>query len=171
MLRLAVSLLLVVPGLLTVATSCGNDDSDGAGSTTPAVSGSPRNNGAPAGGSPITGQVQLSGKLSGTFTWNKDLALICSPVRVEITMSDGNDTYISITAQKASPTTGVKGETVLGSGKLSGTLRGAEASFETKAHPASPLGASGTISFNGLKVTNAAGDSVTLDGKLTLDCR
>lgn len=172
--RALLSLVAGAAALALLFASCGDDDDSttGGGSSANATKATGQTPGGSAGGgNSISGQLQLSGKLSGAFDWNKDLALSCYPQAVEVTMSDGKDTFIAVTAKKTVAVSGIKGGTTLTSGKLTGVFQGAEASFDTKAPSGNPLGATGSISFNGLQVKNDAGDAVTLNGKLTLDCK
>src|SRR5437868_7934946 len=84
-------------------TSAGPTKSGSSSATTASSSSSSQSSSGEknAEGQSVSGQLQLSGKWNGTFSWNKDLAVTyCADVRVAFTMTDGNGNFISIGSAK-----------------------------------------------------------------------
>ncbi len=175
--------LAVIAFAALFLAACGGDDSS-AGSTTSAASTKPAASNATSGpssnssqsssgeknseGQSVSGQLQLSGKWTGTFGWNKDLAVTyCSDIRVDFTMTDGKGNFISISSAKLNDGTD---KSVLGSGTLPGRgYLGKSAQLDAKLTP-NKLGASGTVSWENVDFKSPDGDSVKVAGKLTFNC-
>lgn len=181
------ALLLVgaaVVAMLAVA-ACGDDDSGGgpfAGNTsnsnssaTKASSGNATQSGGGAGTNAgeksITGDLKITGgKAPGTYKWNSELAAdYCATIRLGITMSDGADSFIAIDTSPDDSATGLKSHTSLTGGKLANTYTGDGAKFKLQQLNLT-LGAKGTISWSNTQLKAANGDSVTIDGTLTVNC-
>jgi len=169
---------------LVIAAACGKG-TDKAGDKTNDKANDKPAGGAGASSAPtgprklsVSGEIHLYGALNGTFTWKDDLAVdTCQWVdptnggALEVTMSDGKDTFISIGATLHGDG---KRTTKLSSAKLklphASMLKG-EGGFEisgemSKTHaPDSKV----TVVFKNATVT---GDdqTVTIDGQLDGNC-
>lgn len=178
--RLVLAVALFATTLSLAA--CGGGDDNGGGSPKTAAATQPASGGgspsgtvaqSPSGeknskGQSVSGQLQLSGKLAGTFAWNKDLAVMrCFTNVIEFTLSDGKDTFISIIGEAA--TAGQQGRTTLLSGKLSGAYTGNPGRIDAKA-TASRVGATGSVTWSNTELKGSSGDTVTVNGKLAFIC-
>lgn len=157
-LMIPITLVLV----LALAAACGGDD-DGYGNANNQTAATPKATASKAAGSGaaagVTGQLELSGPIAGTFSWNKDLAINnCFTNLVDVTMSDGKDTFISISGND-------KGEIRLASAKLPSVYNGKGASLNMKADG---LDVQGLLNLDG--TLTGSGASETVKGKLTVQC-
>jgi hypothetical protein len=147
--------------VLALAAACGGDD-DGYGNTNNQAAATPRATASKAAASSaaagVTGQLELSGPIAGTFSWNNLAINNCFTNLVDVTMSDGKDTFISISGND-------KGEIRLASAKLPSVYDGKGANLNMKADG---LDVQGLLNFDG--TLTGSGAPETVKGKLTIQC-
>lgn len=139
--------------------------------------------GAPEGAPPtplpkmgVTGEIHLSGALEGTYTWKDGLAVdTCVWVAdthvgaLGVTLSDGKDGYISLTA--GFDNSGTKKITLTG-GKLKLPHAGAMTGSSGAELSGTQAGDDSTVSvIYKQAIVTADGQSVTIDGHLSGTCR
>lgn len=163
----------IVIGL--AACNGGKSRNNPAASDKPAVGASP---GAPTAPPKmgVTGEIHLSGALEGTFTWKKDLAVdTCGWVAdthvgaLGVTMSDGKDSFISLTA--GIDNSGTKKITLTG-GKLKLPHAGSMSGNSGAELSGTQDGDDSTVSviYKHATVT-ADGQTVTIDGTISGNCK
>jgi hypothetical protein len=162
MTKLAMAVLIVA--------ACGKSDGTKPGKGSAAAAGSDVV--APAGKQGASGSITVSGAMAGTFDWKDDLALSCSWVpdlnagNLDITMTDGANTFISLTAVYSKDNTHVK----FGSGKLSGDFYEQKAGGVVMSGTGDAVGAHATVTAQIDAVTTYRDKTVNVKGTIKATC-